>query len=286
MLLLGRSLPLLCSYTGETSIAVPVMLRGLLWDMETATPTILGSVLKAIGVGFDPNGMGAFLMLGFYYYVYMSMLSVFCTNSINIYAGINGLEVGQSIVVAVSILITNLYQLQNVNGPDASEHPHLLSAVILICFIGVSVALLRHNWFPARCFVGDTYCYFAGVTFAVVGILGHFSKTLLLYLLPQIINFLYSCPQLFKIYPCPRHRLPGVDANGLRVPSTFTIPDPSDPKKTITKDNMTLINLVLHYTGPISEENLTFLLLVLQAVVCAGGFAMRYYIANFLFGEP
>ncbi len=43
---------------------------------------------------------------------------------------------------------------------------------------------------------------------AVVGILGHFSKTLLLFLLPQIFNFIYSSPQLFKLYPCPRHRLP------------------------------------------------------------------------------
>jgi UDP-N-acetylglucosamine--dolichyl-phosphate N-acetylglucosaminephosphotransferase len=46
------------------------------------------------------------------------------------------------------------------------------------------------------------------MTFAVAGILGHFSKTLLLFFLPQIFNFLYSTPQLFKLIPCPRHRLP------------------------------------------------------------------------------
>ncbi|VDP50681.1 unnamed protein product [Soboliphyme baturini] len=46
------------------------------------------------------------------------------------------------------------------------------------------------------------------MTFAVVGILGHFSKTLLLFFIPQILNFLYSLPQLFRIVPCPRHRLP------------------------------------------------------------------------------
>lgn len=36
------------------------------------------------------------------------MLSVFCTNSINIYAGINGLEVGQSLIIACSIMLYNL----------------------------------------------------------------------------------------------------------------------------------------------------------------------------------
>jgi hypothetical protein len=52
--------------------------------------------------------------------------------------------------------------------------------------------------------------------FAVVGIVGHFSKTLALFLLPQIINFLYSLPQLARLVPCPRHRLPRFDAkNGV-----------------------------------------------------------------------
>ena len=49
------------------------------------------------------------------------------------------------------------------------------------------------------------------MTLAVVAILGHFSKTLLLFFIPQIVNFLYSVPQLFHLIPCPRHRLPKYD---------------------------------------------------------------------------
>ena len=62
--------------------------------------------------------------------------------------------------------------------------------------------------YPSRVFVGDTYCYFAGMTFAVVGILAHFSKTMLLFFMPQVFNFLFSVPQLFHFVPCPRHRMP------------------------------------------------------------------------------
>ena len=62
--------------------------------------------------------------------------------------------------------------------------------------------------YPSEVFVGDTFCYFAGMTFAVVGILGHFSKTMMLFFIPQVINFIYSTPQLFHFIPCPRHRLP------------------------------------------------------------------------------
>jgi UDP-N-acetylglucosamine--dolichyl-phosphate N-acetylglucosaminephosphotransferase len=35
----------------------------------------------------------------------MGMLAVFCTNAINILAGINGLEVGQSVVIAAAIMV-------------------------------------------------------------------------------------------------------------------------------------------------------------------------------------
>ena len=41
----------------------------------------------------------------------MGMLAVFCTNAINILAGINGVEAGQSFVIAVSVLAHNILQL-------------------------------------------------------------------------------------------------------------------------------------------------------------------------------
>lgn len=146
---------------------------------------------------------GSYVTLGPLYYVYMSMLTIFCTNSINILAGINGLEVGQSVVISGSILVFNMMELWG----DCWK-AHLFSAIFMMPFFAVSSALLSFNWYPASVFVGDTYCYFAGMTFAVVGILGHFSKTMLLFFIPQILNFLISIPQLFHFIPCPRHRLP------------------------------------------------------------------------------
>ena len=41
--------------------------------------------------------------------------------------------------------------------------------------------------YPAKVFVGDTYCYFAGMTFAVSAILGHNTKTVLLFFIPQAL---------------------------------------------------------------------------------------------------
>ena len=147
----------------------------------------------------------------------MGMLAVFCTNAINILAGINGLEAGQSIVIALTVLFNDLLYLIPSLGRwivdrdslvAAARETHLFSFFLIMPFIAVTIALYLHNRYPAKVFVGDTFCYFAGMTFAVVGILGHYSKTLLLFFLPQIFNFIYSCPQLFRFVPCPRHRLP------------------------------------------------------------------------------
>ncbi len=78
---------------------------------------------------------------GILYYVYMGMLAVFCTNAINILAGINGLEVGQSLVIASSLLLFNLVEL-----PGSWGSKHVFSVYLLLPFIGVSLALLKHNW--------------------------------------------------------------------------------------------------------------------------------------------
>ena len=70
--------------------------------------------------------------------------------------------------------------------------------IFLLCMV---IIFIFANRYPSRAFVGDTYTYFAGMTFAVVAIIGHFSKTVLLFFIPQIFNFIYSVPQLFRLVP-------------------------------------------------------------------------------------
>lgn len=61
---------------------------------------------------------GSLLRTGILYYVYMGMLAVFCTNAINILAGINGIEAGQSLVIAASIIVFNVVEL---NGKEMTR---------------------------------------------------------------------------------------------------------------------------------------------------------------------
>lgn len=247
---------------------------------------------------------GYSINLGILYYVYMGMLAVFCTNAINIYAGINGIEAGQSLVIALSVLIGNIYEF---NGPDRDNH--IFSMYLIIPFIACTVPLFLYNKYPSRVFVGDTFCYFSGMTFAVVGILGHFSKFLLLFFVPQVFNFLLSVPQLFKFIPCPRHRLPKYNRETDKLePSLVTIyeKDLSKISKVIftvfrllrlinvtekvvddqicyESSNFTIINFYLIWMGPTKEDRLTFHLLILQVVCCMIAFIIRYQISKLFY---
>ncbi|KAJ9149009.1 UDP-N-acetylglucosamine-1-P transferase [Pleurostoma richardsiae] len=253
--------------------------------------------------------LGELLNIGPLYYVYMAALAIFGPNSINILAGINGIEVAQSIVIAGLLAINDgLYLLTPY--PHPATDSHLFSLYFLLPFIGVSFALLFHNWYPAKVFVGDTYCYFAGMVFVVVSILGHFTKTLILLLVPQIFNFVYSAPQLFGLVPCPRHRLPHFRARtGLLEPSVTTWTLDRQPRApvalalrllgklhllrvTTDKDgnfvetsNFTILNLWLVWRGPMREDRLCLEILVMQTLVGLFGLFVRHKLALLVFKE-
>ncbi|XP_028639564.1 UDP-N-acetylglucosamine--dolichyl-phosphate N-acetylglucosaminephosphotransferase isoform X1 [Grammomys surdaster] len=276
----AASLPLLMVYFtnfGNTTIVVPKPFRWIL---------------------------GLHLDLGILYYVYMGLLAVFCTNAINILAGINGLEAGQSLVISASIIVFNLVELEGDYRDD-----HVFSLYFMMPFFFTTLGLLYHNWYPSQVFVGDTFCYFAGMTFAVVGILGHFSKTMLLFFMPQVFNFLYSLPQLFHIIPCPRHRMPRLNTktgklemsyskfktNSLSFLGTFilkvaeslrlvTVHRGESEDGAFTEcNNMTLINLLLKVLGPTHERSLTLLLLLLQVLSSAVTFSIRYQLVRLFY---
>ncbi|KAJ1519626.1 hypothetical protein ONE63_004899 [Megalurothrips usitatus] len=261
--------------------------------------------------------LGLSLYLGPLYYIYMGMLAVFCTNAINILAGVNGLEVGQSVVIAASIALFNIIELGG-----ALWQAHVFSLYFLLPYIATSLGLLKYNWYPSRVFVGDTFCYFSGMTFAVVGILGHFSKTMLLFFIPQVFNFLYSVPQLFHFVPCPRHRMPRLNLATNKLEPSVTLFKQSDLKKpmlvalrflgkfglvrwrdTVTThpdscgrgdsddrmvecNNLTLINLVLILLGPMNEAKLTTILIIIQIMCSALAFAIRYPLASMFYDVP
>ncbi|KAH9969901.1 N-acetylglucosaminephosphotransferase [Russula dissimulans] len=303
------SIPLLIVYyadNGNTHIVVPIPFRPL---------------------------FGSLLNLGPLYYLYMSLLSTFSTNSINILAGINGSEVSQAVIIALSVVLNDLLYLPWPTGFRVPLHllgsraevevggvwsagmaygstelveRHLFSLYFMLPLIGVCLGFLYHNWYPSHAFPGDTLCYLTGMAFAVVGIQAHFSKTLVLFFLPQIFNFVLSCPQLFGLVPCPRHRVPRFDPEthllhpskamflkrgsrlstvvlrvlaGLGCTELTALADGTILEAT----NLTLFNVLLLRFGPMGEKRLTQLLIGVQIGGSIVAFIVRYGLAYLVY---
>ncbi|KAI8618423.1 hypothetical protein BC830DRAFT_1061412 [Chytriomyces sp. MP71] len=275
-------IPLLMVYFvtyGVTHVVVPIPFRGLL-------------------------GLGELLDLGIFYYLYMAALCIFSTNAINIIAGMNGVEGIQGLVIGTALVLNNLLIVCTTEYAVQRER-HLFSLYLLLPFLGVTVGYLRHNWYPAKCFGGDTYVYFAGMTFAVVGILGVFTKTVILFMVPQVFNFLYSCPQLFGFVECPRHRMPKLnEKTGFIEPTRVNLDKTKMPGLVMLRfleilglldverneqgamvscNNLTLINLLLVKLGPTTEAWATTRVGITQAAFCGVGFLVRYGLAFLMY---
>lgn len=223
--------------------------------------------------------------LGWLFYASLLVLSVFFSNAVNILSGINGVEAGQVLVIS-GFMAADRALFRD----DTSEVTCLLALSLAACTGG----LFALNRYPARCFVGDTFCYFSGSAVLCLGVLGGCTKTVVLFFLPQLVNFGLSLPQLVGIVPCPRHRLPQlalVAGQERLVPSVAKLaPKPKHPRlqrlvfqllgraKLISASaaespevsNLTLLNCVLVWTGPISEPALFAILMGIQTAVCSG----------------
>ena len=232
------SIPIVMAYTGSTSLPLPRLLH-----------SVFGSNVIELGILFK---------------IYLSMISIFYTNAINIYAGINGLEVGQSLIITISLILYNLIECSAKYSVS-----NLVSLTLLIPFFFCSLSLFAYNKFPSHVFIGDTYCYFAGMTLACAGILGNFSITLIIFGIPQILNFTLSIPQLIGIIPCPRHRLP-----------TYSFKTNLLSGK---PDQLNILNQGLCVIGPKREQDLCNILIGFQIVCSVFAFVVRFLVVRLIF---
>lgn len=105
----------------------------------------------------------------------MSLLSTFATNSINILAGINGSEVSQALIIALSVILNDLLYLPwsssfrfriplyllggkaevdlggvwsagMAHGSKELVERHLFSLYFMCPLVGVCLGFMYHNW--------------------------------------------------------------------------------------------------------------------------------------------
>jgi UDP-GlcNAc:undecaprenyl-phosphate GlcNAc-1-phosphate transferase len=98
-----------------------------------------------------------------------------CTNAINLIDGLDGLAAGVSGIAIATVLVMAVI--------TGSEPVMLLSAPLL----GGIVGFLRHNFHPAKIFMGDSGSLFLGFSLATLSMLGFKQVTIVSFVTPLLI---------------------------------------------------------------------------------------------------
>lgn len=164
--LLDDSAPLAGIAIGGTIIVI----IGVLDDLRDLTPAakfagqlVAGAVLIAFGVGVEfvgnPLG-GGLLYLGIWSIPVTLFWVLGFTNTVNFIDGLDGLAAG---VCAISGATFFLFALQT-----GRTTPAVLCAI----FVAVCIGFLKHNFHPAKIFMGDSGSMFLGFMLGAIAIQG------------------------------------------------------------------------------------------------------------------
>jgi len=102
----------------------------------------------------------------------------FLSNSVNIYAGFNGLEAGLGLITSLSLALS------------AFLYGSIESALLLLILSASLLAFLKYNFYPARIFPGNSGTYLIGAVIASSIIVGTIKTAGLIACLPYIVNFI------------------------------------------------------------------------------------------------
>lgn len=160
-----------------------ILITGLIDDVRSTRPVLkllgqaaAGTVLAILGFRIEvlTNPFGGEIHFGAVMGGILTVIWVVSmVNAMNLIDGLDGLAAGVAFIVCVSLFAVAI----NRNDP--------LDMVITAILAGSCLGFLRHNFFPARIFLGDAGSMFLGFSLSVIGIHGiQKSATVMALLIP------------------------------------------------------------------------------------------------------
>ena len=174
--------------------------------------------------------------VGIYYSLVLVPLGITgAANAINMLAGFNGLEAGMGVIIIGSLAV-----IAYIMGETTA-------LVILIAALGTVLATLYYNWYPAKILIGDVGTLSIGAIIASVVIVGNFEMAGIIIIIPYMLDFLIKAKNHF-----PDKGWWGVYKKGkLYCPQSGPVG---------------LCQLIMKWSGGISERNLVIVLMGIEAV--------------------
>ncbi len=158
-----------------------------LWRMFL--PVFAALPLIFIGAGNPVMTLPFFgeVNFGLFYFIILVPVGVIAaSNLVNLLAGFNGIEAGTGAVIAAA-----LFSIAYMRGEQEA-------AFLAAALLGVCLAFLFFNWFPARIFPGNSGTYLVGGAVAATVIIGNMEKAGVIVLAPQIIEFFFKATNWFR----------------------------------------------------------------------------------------
>jgi len=159
--------------------------------------TLAALVVMVTGARIEnfTNPMGDSFNLGWLELPVALLWIVGVTNAVNLIDGLDGLAAGIGSIAAVGLFAVSV-----------TDNP--LIATLAIVLAGASTGILRHNFYPAKIFLGDSGSMFIGFTLAVLGIYGSFkASTATVLFLPIIVLGVPIFDTLFAIMRRAKRRV-------------------------------------------------------------------------------
>ena len=192
------------AYAGLMAGTAMILAIGLYDDVRGAKPIIkfAGQIVAALmvvamggGVTLFTNPLGGSMQVGWLGVPLAVFWIVGVTNAINLIDGLDGLAVGISAIAALGMFAV------------AAGNSAFVASISII-LAGSALGFLRHNFYPARIFLGDTGSLFIGFTLAVTSMYGSYKATTATVLfLPIIVLGVPIFDTLFAIVRRARRRV-------------------------------------------------------------------------------
>lgn len=144
-----------------------IVVVGIIDDIRNIKPwlklifqVVAAIILILFGYNIEAisNPIGSVIELGIFSYPLTILWVIGIINAINLVDGLDGLASGVSLIISMTIFLIGLY--------FGKTYVALLS----IGLTGSLLGFLRHNFYPAKIFMGDTGSMFIGLVIAALGL--------------------------------------------------------------------------------------------------------------------
>lgn len=131
------------------------------------------------------NPFGDPIVLGWWSYPITVFWFISIINAINLVDGLDGLASGVALIVGLAAFVISMY------------YGKMDTALLAMAFVGSILGFMRHNFHPAKIFMGDTGSMFLGFVIASLGIMSSQKTAVSLAILAPIIALGYPILDTF-----------------------------------------------------------------------------------------